>query len=124
MTQLLPDLSAQRRASQSVSCKQKLHRRDAQPFLFSSLSNAAAFTQFNYEPVSPGNSGAKEGLLMGNSPERSVVSPPSKKQRWCSERGRERGETVLSALKRRLNKLEAAWNLTDREAISRRSVSN
>lgn len=27
-------------------------------------SNAAAFTQFNYEPVSLGNSGAKEGLLI------------------------------------------------------------
>lgn len=79
-------IASKRRASQSVSCKQKLHRRDAQPFLFSSLSNAAAFTQFNYEPVSLGNSGAQEGLLMGNSPERSVVSPPSKKQLWCSER--------------------------------------
>lgn len=27
-------------------------------------SNAAAFTQFNYEPASLGNSGAKEGLLI------------------------------------------------------------
>ncbi len=27
-------------------------------------SNATAFTQFNYKPVSLGNSGAKEGLLM------------------------------------------------------------
>lgn len=27
-------------------------------------SNAAAFTEFNYEHVSLGNSGAKEGLLM------------------------------------------------------------
>lgn len=82
------------------------------------------FTQFNYEPVSLGNIGAQEGLLMENSPERSVVSPPTNMAVVSREREKEGGETALLVLERRLNKLEAARNLSDREAISRRSVSN
>lgn len=65
-------------------------------------SDATAFTQFNYEPVSPGHSGAKEGLLMEIVLRDQLLVRPFKKrgrERGGGE-GREIGETVLSALER------------------------
>lgn len=52
-------------------------------------SNALAFTQFNYESVSMGNSGAKEGLLI------EIVLGDQQGGRGKRKRI---GETVLSAL--------------------------
>lgn len=90
VTKLLPNTLAPRRAARSFWWKQRLQRWDAQPFLFSSVSDAAVFTQFNYEPVSLGHTGAQEGLLMENSPERSLVSPPTKTWLWFTKWERRR----------------------------------
>lgn len=60
-------------------------------------ANASAFTQFNYESVSLGNSGAKEGLLMEVVLRDQLLVLPLKSS--SSER-REVGESVLLALER------------------------
>lgn len=52
-------------------------------------SNVAAFTQFNYEPVSLGNSGEKEGLLIEIVLRDQLLVRPLKADR---DRDRERGE--------------------------------
>ena len=78
---MLTNMSALRKVAQSLSCKQKT----APLRCFLVQSDATAFAQFNYEPVSPGNSGAKEGLLMEIVLRDQLLVRPFKK------RGRERG---------------------------------
>lgn len=95
---MLTNMLAQRKVAQSLSCKQKT----APLRCFLVQSDATAFTQFNYEPVSPGHSGAKEGLLMEIVLRDQLLVRPFKKrgrERRGGE-GREIGETVLSALER------------------------
>jgi len=54
-------------------------------------SNATAFTLFNYEPVSLGNSGAKEGLLIEIVLRDQLLVRPLKNGYGVRERERERG---------------------------------
>ena len=75
---------AQRKVAQSLSCKQQT----APLRCFLVQSDATAFTQFNYEPVSPGHSGAKEGLLMEIVLRDELLVRPFKKEGGREREGR------------------------------------
>lgn len=74
-----------------ASCVSKSSTAEMLSAFYLVRSNATAFTQFNYEPVSLGNSGEKEGLLIEKVLRDQLLVRPLKADRE-RDRDRERGE--------------------------------